>query len=94
MTWREDITTRRRLLTQGSGTLMILAIAAAAGHTGETRAAKASKSDLSYRDKPNEGKSCATCRLFSSTDPEKGLCAVVEGEVSRNGWCLAYTPHA
>jgi hypothetical protein len=94
MKWREEVTTRRRLLMRGSGTLMVVAGAVVAGHTGVTRAGKASKSDVSYRDRPKDGKSCETCRLFVSTESEKGTCAVVEGEISRNGWCLAYAPRA
>ena len=55
-------------------------------------ASKAAKMDFFYRPKPKDGKSCATCRLFTTTDADKGTCAVVEGEVSPNGWCMAYSP--
>ena len=55
-------------------------------------AAKQQKLDVNYRDKPNDGKSCASCRLFTPTSPDKGTCAVVEGDVSPSGWCMAYSP--
>ena len=55
------------------------------------RAAKAQKSDVHYRDGPNDGKSCAACRLFTPTGPDKGTCAVVEGDVSPSGWCMAFS---
>jgi hypothetical protein len=45
-------------------------------------------------DAPNEGKSCATCRLFTPSESGKGTCAVVEGSVSANGWCMAFSARA
>jgi High potential iron-sulfur protein len=54
--------------------------------------AKAAKSDFFYQDKPKEGKNCASCRLFTLAEAGKGTCAVVEGEISPTGWCLAYSP--
>jgi hypothetical protein len=34
------------------------------------------------------GKSCSTCRLFSPTTLGKGQCAIVDGDVSPNVWCI------
>jgi hypothetical protein len=39
-----------------------------------------------YRDTPNGIYSCGLCTLF---EPPKS-CKVVEGEVSRDGWCKAF----
>jgi hypothetical protein len=39
-----------------------------------------------YQDTPRDIYSCATCTLF---EPPK-YCKVVEGEVSKNGWCKAF----
>jgi hypothetical protein len=55
-------------------------------------AAKAQKADFNYREQPKDGKSCAACRLFMPAGPGKGTCAVVEGDVSPSGWCMAYSP--
>jgi High potential iron-sulfur protein len=57
-------------------------------------AAKVSKSDVFYRDAPKEGKSCAACRLFTPSESGSGTCAVVEGPVSANGWCMAFSARA
>jgi hypothetical protein len=54
--------------------------------------AKAAKADYSYREQPKEGKSCAGCRLFSLTESGKGVCAIVDGDISPSGWCLAFSP--
>jgi hypothetical protein len=39
-----------------------------------------------YRDTPNGIYSCGLCTLF---EPPSG-CKVVEGEVSKDGWCKAF----
>ncbi len=72
----------RWLLVPTIGTLAIVA---------DPVAAKVSKADVFYRDAPKEGKSCASCRLFTPGESGKGICAVVEGPVSANGWCMAFS---
>ena len=57
-------------------------------------AAKASPRDFSYQDKPRDGKRCADCRQFQPSTTASGTCAVVEGEVSASGWCMAFAPRA
>jgi hypothetical protein len=47
---------------------------------------KMTKARASYRDTPNGIYSCATCTLFVPP----AACRVVEGEVSRDGWCTAF----
>jgi hypothetical protein len=39
-----------------------------------------------YQDGPSGIYSCAVCTLF---EPPKG-CKVVEGEISKDGWCKAF----
>lgn len=55
-------------------------------------AAKAAKEDFAYQDHPKGAQRCAACRLFTPA-PERtgGHCAVVEGDVAPEGWCLAYS---
>lgn len=75
------------------GTRWLLAgsvIALACGH--QAHAGKAAKADFFYQDKPKDGKSCANCRLFTTSDLGRGSCAVVDGDVSPIGWCMAYSP--
>ena len=75
-------TSARWLLVPAIGTLAI---------AGEPVAAKVSKADMFYRDAPKEGQSCALCRLFTPGESGKGTCAVVDGSVSANGWCMAFS---
>jgi hypothetical protein len=56
--------------------------------------AKADKRDFFYQEKPKDGKSCESCRMFSLATGGTGMCAIVDGNVSPKGWCLAYSPRA
>jgi len=49
---------------------------------------KYAKERVGYRDEPYQGRTCAKCVLYVGS----GECAIVEGEVSPNGWCLQWTP--
>ena len=44
------------------------------------------KAQVEYQDTPNGIYSCATCTLFEAPNS----CKVVEGEVSKEGWCKAF----
>jgi len=47
---------------------------------------KMTRKQAEYQDTPNGIYSCGLCTLF---EPPNG-CKVVEGEVSRDGWCKAF----
>src|SRR5215472_15604158 len=47
---------------------------------------KMTKAQAAYQDAPNGIYSCATCTLFEAPHG----CKVVEGEVSKDGWCKAF----
>ena len=47
---------------------------------------KMTKAGAEYQDTPNGIYSCATCTLFEAPNS----CKVVEGEVSKDGWCKAF----
>ncbi len=70
--------------------VMMLAAAGGALTAAAARAQskKYSKERVGYRDQPYEGRTCAKCVLYNG----HGECAIVEGEVSADGWCLQWTP--
>lgn len=49
---------------------------------------KYTKERVGYRDQPYEGRTCAKCVLYAGD----GNCAIVEGQVSPDGWCMQWTP--
>ena len=78
---------RRRFL----GGALLAAGAAALGCPGRQGLAqmkKYSKEQVGYRDEPYLGRTCAKCVLYVG----HGECAIVEGKVSPNGWCMQWTP--
>jgi hypothetical protein len=84
---------RREALRASARWLLVPTIGTLAIVAGPV-AAKVSKGDVFYRDAPKDGKSCAACRLFTPSESGKGTCSVVEGPVSANGWCMAFSARA
>lgn len=57
------------------------------------RAAKIAKADVQYQDRPKNGKDCDDCMHFvRGAKGGPSSCKVVEGPISPNGYCLAFTP--
>jgi hypothetical protein len=85
---------RRAWLVDSVHWLAALALLSTAGAPRSANATKATKSDFFYRDHPKEGKRCADCRLFvPDTNSEgKGACGLIDGVISADGWCMAYSP--
>jgi High potential iron-sulfur protein len=83
----------RRAFLKNAG-VKLAAVAPLAMSSRAARASKANKSDFFYQEKPKQGKRCADCRLFNNdgSRPGLGTCTVVEGVISAEGWCMAYTP--
>jgi high potential iron-sulfur protein len=93
MNEKPHYTMRRRILAQGAGLAgaCILGIALDAGNTA---AAKSPKAALLYQDHPRDGHRCGDCKFFNAAgnDAPAGTCALVEGAIDRNGWCMAFAP--
>jgi hypothetical protein len=89
----ETRVSRREMLRRGVGLLGGVVFSLTL-EPNKPAMAKAVKSDFLYQDHPRDGKDCAQCKFFSpdSDSATTGTCAVVDGQVNRNGWCLAYSP--
>jgi hypothetical protein len=80
---------RRALLLLGIASASSLAaLSAAAQDKPKAQMRKYSKERVGYRDEPYQGRTCAKCVLYAGD----GECAIVEGKVSADGWCLQWTP--
>jgi len=79
---RPDMSRRTLIgaVTSGVSAGLFLRIAPAAAADKMTRA------QAEYQDTPNGIYSCGTCTLFESPN----ACKVVDGEVSKEGWCKAF----
>jgi High potential iron-sulfur protein len=76
--------------------VVLPALAALIATTTTTAQAKGTKSQFKYQDKPNGNQKCGDCSLFipNKNTPANGECKVVEGPISPNGWCTAFSPKA
>jgi hypothetical protein len=56
-------------------------------------AAKAAKSEVMYQDHRHDGKSCDQCKFFAPDRSNSGVgsCSMVDGSVSRDGWCTFFS---
>jgi hypothetical protein len=79
---RPILALRRKMLLAvvAGGSMMLLFRSRAQGSD------KMTKAQAEYQETPNGIYSCATCTLFESPDG----CKVLEGQVSRDGWCKAF----
>jgi High potential iron-sulfur protein len=83
MSQQQPDTSRRILIRAaigGGSAALLLRIAPA------NAAEKMTRAQAEYQDTPNGIYSCGTCTLFVQPNG----CKVVEGEVSKDGWCKAY----
>lgn len=82
---------RRRLIKRGAIALMAIPVIAL---NRSALAGKASKPDFHYQDHPKDGMKCADCAQFlpsqQGTEGD-GTCRLVDGPISRDGWCMAFT---
>lgn len=84
----------RRDLLKSSLLIPLAAVAPAFLVEKEARAgSKASKATMMYQDKPHGKDDCSNCVHFKpgKNAHAMGTCAVVAGEISPRGWCVAYT---
>lgn len=73
--------------------LILPALAAAIGGTTTIADAKSSKAQVKYQNHPNGSAKCSGCKFFIAGKNAKamGSCQIVDGSISPNGWCVAYT---
>ncbi len=55
--------------------------------------AKSSKAQFKYQSTPNNGKKCSQCTFYipGSSPKANGTCKIVDGSISPNGWCSAFS---
>jgi hypothetical protein len=75
------------------GSFIVLPALAAATGVARADGSKASQGSMHYQTTPNGSARCATCKFFiPGTDASaSGSCKIVDGSISPNGYCMAYT---
>lgn len=82
--------TRRTFL----GSAVVLpALAAAITAAASAQGSKASQSSMHYQTSPSNGMHCSLCKFFvpGQDANASGSCQIVDGSISPNGYCIAYT---
>ncbi|MBV8344859.1 MAG: high-potential iron-sulfur protein [Candidatus Eremiobacteraeota bacterium] len=83
--------TRRAFL---EGAIVLPALAAAVTGVAAADASKAPQAQMHYQTSPNGNMHCAICKFFipGKDASSNGTCQIVDGSISPNGYCMAYTP--
>lgn len=81
-----------RDLAVGASAVAGLPLLARASSTRVEAVGTVSKSALQYQDTPKGSSACANCANFlpGESADATGRCTIVAGEISPQGWCLAY----
>jgi hypothetical protein len=85
-------------LTRGEFVRQAVVLPALAGLLYATEsapaAAKGSQAQYKYQTKPNGSKKCSNCTFYiaGKTPTANGSCKIVDGTISPNGYCIAYSP--
>jgi High potential iron-sulfur protein len=55
--------------------------------------AKGSKAQFKYQGTPNGGHKCSQCTFYipGTSSKANGTCKIVDGSISPNGWCTAFS---
>lgn len=75
------------------GGIVVLPALASSIAAARADSSKASQASMHYQDTPNGTSHCATCKFFipGSDAKSNGTCQIVDGSISPNGYCMAYT---
>lgn len=84
--------TRRGFLTRVVDVVGCAVVVVGTLGAASRAAAKVGKGEFMYQDHPHAGKSCTACKYFApdNANPSIGSCEIVDGTVSRDGWCMAF----
>lgn len=75
------------------GVVLLPGLAGLLTSAASADSSKSSQASMHYQTTPNGGKQCSGCQFFiPAQDPKaEGSCKVVDGSISPNGYCIAYT---
>jgi hypothetical protein len=84
-----NVASRKTFLQAAAG---ISALLVALPKPAKADDGKVPPSAVQYQDKPNGDKRCSKCASFVPGKPgEDGTCKIVSGNVSPNGYCIAFS---
>lgn len=89
---RETTRVTRRTFLEGA--IILPALAVAVGGAAAADASKAPQAQMHYQSTPSGNMHCAICKFFiaGKDASSNGSCQIVDGSISPNGYCMAYSP--
>ena len=81
---------RRAVLKSALSLVCGTAAVAAAAPLARAQSAKLAQNVVQYQTTPKDGAQCSGCVNFQPPN----ACAIVDGEINPNGWCVAFAPKA
>ena len=86
---RESLTRRRFV----QGVVIMPAFAGLLTAAASADASKAPQASMHYQSTPNGNMRCALCKYFipGKDAQANGTCQIVDGSISPNGYCIAYS---
>ena len=90
MTDRKTGMTRRAFVTNA---IVLPALAGLLIAETSTAQAKGSQAQFKYQNTPKNGQKCSGCTFYipGSSATANGTCKIVDGSISPNGWCTAWS---
>ncbi len=83
----KTVNTSRRSMLAGGVAVLAAGAAALAAH-GAKADDKLAQDVVQYQKTPNEGNKCSICVNFVAPN----ACKIVAGDISPEGWCVAFAP--
>ena len=82
---------KRAAFLEKAALLPVLAVVL--DRAAQAQGAKSSKEAMHYQTSPNSGMQCSGCKFFTPGGDANadGSCAIVDGNISPHGYCIAYS---
>ena len=86
----QSMPARRAMLKSALSLVCGTAAVVAAMPLARAQSAKLAQNAVQYQQTPKDGAMCSGCVNFQPPN----ACAIVDGEINPNGWCVALAPKA
>ena len=86
----QSMPARRAMLKSALSLVCGTAAVVAAMPLARAQSAKLAQNAVQYQQTPKDGAMCSGCVNFQPPN----ACAIVDGEINPNGWCVAFAPKA
>jgi hypothetical protein len=80
---------RRRFLAGAAAGTCVITLGAGAEDKPQPGLRRRTREEVRYQNEPYLGRTCSRCVLYQGD----GVCVILDGAVSPNGWCNQWVPN-